>query len=75
MLSLSLSVGPPQQCDSMHLLLSLPYLTFQRGHILPHIVVRVVTLYAVQLVAIVSTPDGIDVAVHDTHTVVSVLLL
>lgn len=56
-------------------LLSRPYLTLQRCHILPRIVVRVVALHAVQLVAIVATPDGVDVAVHDTHTVVGVLLL
>ena len=35
---------------------------------------RVVALHAVQLVAIVATPDGVDAAVQDTHVVVCMLL-
>lgn len=51
------------------------YLTFKWSHILPGVCSGIIALHAVQLGAVVTTSNGIDVVIHDTHTVVSMLLL
>lgn len=48
---------------------------FEWSHIVPGVRLGIVALHTVQLDAVVTTSNGVDVAVHDTHTVISMLLL